>query len=826
MFGKALTGLFLSAAVSVLSGADLNSKALLPVKWEKAPAHAALKLVENGELRFAVVYDPATETRYYPKLSYARRSGLVAAGIIADAFERTTGKKPEILPPGSPKLAEYPYVIAVGKTPYAEALKLDGTKMPAEGYTLATFGKGIVICGYDGSLLPDFYNNLDWYRYRFNGTANGAVDFCERFLGMRYYYPGIGVYAPKTASLTVEPARYSDAPYYKDRFNWAVERQFRYGIPWKGVKNNNRDQEHYWRMAIATRYQSGHSPDPQAMGELFPDKLDTIFFTDKFGHRYYVPSTHIGNYFDVTNPEFVNILVDCFVKFYETNGKYRAPWKRSHAPNSEYVLFGQCDTMVRNIENERSKPHLHPKAPESGKFTDVYMHFWIMLGKEVEKRLPGKKIGFSLYHNYALPPQEKYTDVPKNLMPKLDIGTPAWTRSPKARKLYTERYRAWSELFGHPINAYWYGVQTNAYSKAVQGSYMGELLTLLKPYISRDGLMLDAGGLDYHFYYSYYPVYRAMWNPSIDAHACVDEHWELLYGEKAGKTLRKFYQLVKDRWEKNLVPSLNEFPATSVPPEKLYAAYSVPVVNQLEALLKQAEKETQPGSIERQRLEFFMAPWKQELTASRTYLTHVTPVHKVTRLEDGCKPVIDGKMDESFWKDIPKVKLQHALGSETPDRYPKTAKIAWNDQGIYIGFYEEGKPASKAGDLWFKSDHLEFFLSPGRGKEEYLHFAVDPTGDTAQGRRRLKPIDAAYDGKWKCAGFEAKACLGGDFWSCEMFIPFAGLGVKAPRPYSSWFFNLLAMDRRDMNAYGFSLTMNNNHNYNLFGLMKFMGEGD
>ena len=133
MFRKALTGLFLFAAVFVLPGGDLNSKALLPVKWEKAPVHAALKLVENGELRFAVVYDPVTETKYYPKLSYARRSGLVAAGIIADAFERITGKKPEILPPGSPKLAQYPYVIAVGKTPYAEALKLDGTKMPAEG---------------------------------------------------------------------------------------------------------------------------------------------------------------------------------------------------------------------------------------------------------------------------------------------------------------------------------------------------------------------------------------------------------------------------------------------------------------------------------------------------------------------------------------------------------------------------------------------------------------------------------------------------------------------------------------------------------------------
>ena len=814
---------FLLSCALMLPAADLRSKALLPVKWEQPASHPALKLVENGKLNFAIVYDPATEPGKQLKV---RLSGKIAALTLADAFERTTGQKPEILPPGSPKLAQYPYVIALGKTPYAAALKLDGTRMPKEGYTLATFDKGIVICGFDGSLIPNFYHRLDWYRYRFNGTANGAFDFCERFLGMRYYYPGIGVYAPKIVDLTVEPARYSDAPYYRDRFNWAVDGMFRRNFPWKGVKNNYRQQEHAWRMAIATRYQSGHSPDPQAMGELFPDKIDTIFFTDKYGHRYYTPSTHIGNYFDITNPEFVKILVDCFVKFYETDGKYRAPWKRSHAPNPEYVLFGQCDTMVQNLENERSKPYLYPNAPSSGKYTDVYMHFWIELGKEVEKRLPGKKIGFSLYHNYALAPQGKYTDVPKNLKPKLDIGTPAWARSPLAVKRYVKSYSDWCKVFGQPINAYWYGVQTNAYSKAVQGAYMGELLNKLKPYISRDGLMLDAGGLDYHFYYSYYPVYRAMWNPDADTDAGIDEHWELLYGPKAGKTLRKFYQLVKTRWEKNLIPSLTSFAATSVPPEKLYAAYSVPVIDQLEALLKQAEKETAPGSIERQRLEFFMAPWKQELTASRTYLTHVTAVYKISRLEDGVKPVIDGKPDEAFWKNIPAMPFRHALGKEIPDRHPKTAKIAWNDEGIYIAFHEKGKPASKAGDVWFKSDHLEFFLSPGREKEQYLHFTVNPTGDSAQGRRRLKPIEAAYDGKWRCPGFQARSCLGEDFWSCEIFVPFAGLGVKPPKPYSSWFFNLLAMDRRDMNAYGFSLTMDNNHNYNLFGLMKFMGEGD
>ena len=107
-----------------------------------------------------------------------------------------------------------------------------------------------------------------------------------------------------------------------------------------------------------------------------------------------------------------------------------------------------------------------------------------------------------------------------------------------------------------------------------------------------------------------------------------------------------------------------------------------------------------------------------------------------------------------------------------------------------------------------------------------MHFTVNPTGDTAQGARRLKPIEAGYDGKWRCPGFIAKAAKGDDFWSCEMFLPFDGMRVKPPQVYRSWFFNALAMDRRNGESYGLSLTMSNNHNINLFGLVKFMGSGD
>ena len=132
---KTILTVFLLAAL-MLPAADLRSKALLPVKWEQAASHPALKLVDNGKLNFAIVYDPATEPAKQLKV---RLSGKIAALTLADAFERTTGQKPEILPPGSPKLAKYPYVIALGKTQYAAALKLDGTTMPKEGYTLSTF---------------------------------------------------------------------------------------------------------------------------------------------------------------------------------------------------------------------------------------------------------------------------------------------------------------------------------------------------------------------------------------------------------------------------------------------------------------------------------------------------------------------------------------------------------------------------------------------------------------------------------------------------------------------------------------------------------------
>ena len=59
----------------VLSGADLKSKALFPVKWQKNAPHEPLKLVENGKLNFVIVYDEKSEP---VKMLKTRKSARIA----------------------------------------------------------------------------------------------------------------------------------------------------------------------------------------------------------------------------------------------------------------------------------------------------------------------------------------------------------------------------------------------------------------------------------------------------------------------------------------------------------------------------------------------------------------------------------------------------------------------------------------------------------------------------------------------------------------------------------------------------------------------------
>ena len=824
----ALAALLLAGTAAFAADNQYANPALNPVTFEKPVSSTQIKLVKDGKLNFAIVCDLSKETGKLAKDKHVygpRRSVALAAEGIQHAFQSSVGQKPVILKPNSPELNKYPFWIVLGDNPITRKNGLDPSKLDLDEFKVFTFDRGIIIAGYDGSTY-NYYNGLDISRIRVNGTAYGAFDFCERFVGMRYYYPNIGIYSPKVTDLTIDPVCYHDKPFMKYHYSYSLSDK---KAPGKPVLS---DFSAAWRNGAATRFYGGHTPDPQALAKAYPDKLDLFFFRNRAGHLYYNPRAHIGNYFDITNPAFADFFVDEMVtKFYAGDHSIRAAWGK-HKPNSEYIPFGQADTYVADVLNERSKPYIidSRKNLRTGCLTDLYVHFYVELAKKLQKKFPGKKLSMSAYSSRTLPPALKY-DWPDNLMLKISMGCPVMTPSPAFRKAWKNIFSGWHKTTGRPVGSYCYGVPVYAITAAIQGRYMGDFIKNLGDDLWQEYFFFDAGH-DNHFYYSYYPAYRAMWNPNFNAQAAIDEHWALLYGPEAGKYLKEFYDLLVTTWEKKLIPQIKTVSEDyscrgNIKPKTLYQAFDLKTIDRMEKLLAQAQKSVKKGSIEAQRLNFFLEPWKKQITSARAYHNTATPVYQIARLEENETIRIDGNGDDPAWKRAAVRELQDSMGGDRVFPEKPSMRMMWNSRGIYLLVTALKKPKDNPGEIWKGSDCWEWLLAPGMKKNYYYHFAFNPNGNLYQAER---DVAEGVGGAFKCQGLELKSKFDANGWTAEIFVPFSGLRRPAPAPYSVWFGNVIYSQRRTVTANNisasFSFTMKDNRNMDLWGQFKFMGYGD
>ncbi len=820
------TGLVLFAAENRYANPALN-----PVTFEKPVSQKQIELVKNGELQFVIVCNLAGETGTKAKENSVipvRRSVTLAAEAIQHAFLSSTGKKPLVLTPDSPELQKYPCWIVLGDNPVTRKYGLDPSKLELEEFKVFTFDRGIIIAGRDGS-TTNYYNALDVPRIRVNGTACGAYDFCERFVGMRYYYPKIGIYAPKVENLTVDPVCYRDKPYMKYHNSYALTSKLD-KIPGKKQLS---DFGAAWRNGASTRNFVAHTPNPHTLAKAYPDKIELLFFRSRAGNLYYNPQAHMGNYFDVTNPAFIDFFVDELVaKFYAGDPKVKKAWGMQ-VPNSEYVPFGQADTFVSDLQNERSKPYIEEsmRLLRTGCLSDFYAHFNIELAKKLKQRFPDKKLVTSAYSSRTLPPARKY-DWPDNLRLNVCMGCPVMTPSPAFRKAWKNVFSKWHRITGRPVGNYCYGVGLYAITAALQGRYMGDFIKLLGDDLWKEYIFFDANH-NHHFYYSYYPAYRAMWNPDFNAQAALDEHWPLLYGPEAGKHLKAFYDLLVSTWEKKMIPQIKTVTEDaamrgSVTPRQLYNAFDLKTINQMDALLKKAKSAVKPGSFEAERLEYFLEPWKKQFAAARAFHNTQIPVYRIARLNPQERIQIDGCGDDPAWKRAVLCELKECQGGEYQFPEKPAVRMLWDDQGIYLLFTALKKPLNNPEKIFRVSDSWEFLVSPGLKKNFLFHFAFNPNGKLYQAQR---DVAEGMSGVFECQGLQVKSKFDDNGWTAEMFVPFSGIRQKRPTPYSVWFGNVVygqhrtASGHEDMFA-SFSMTMRNNLNMDQWGQFKFMGYGD
>ena len=400
------------AMVARADSAPLTNPALPPVECKGAPQHAPLKLVENGELKFAIIIDQNQEkSRRYPN----EKSILSAVDLLQEAFVRCTGKKPEVFDLAElDKAKKYPYQVLLGKSERTIALGMDGMSLPREGFELKTFPDGLAIVGFD------FYDKekplKDWNETALRGTLWGAYDFVERFMGCRFYFPGeYGSLWPPIKELTIDPVDYTDYPRFATRGdNWWMYSSL--GGPdnhakWEPLlgKYDGEGVTNFadrWRQATTTHHM-GHTPNPVDYAKANPDKIDKIFYRAPNGNLYY--NEKIGSeasYFDVTNLELADLFIESLKEFEKTGGKA----KTGYGMNKDFICFGQCDSeiplpdMINNPTVKQLNLITEENIKRGDSYSDIYGRFYQYYANRIKKEFPGRFLYLMPYANYTKAP--------------------------------------------------------------------------------------------------------------------------------------------------------------------------------------------------------------------------------------------------------------------------------------------------------------------------------------------------------------------------------------------------------------------------------------
>ena len=832
----------MAASPYAASGYDIHTKALTPISERAKPSGEAMPFVSGGRLDFAIVADLAAEARAM-KSNSTQASVAPAVEVLVEAFRRTAGQAPVVVQDGaSPAAAGARYKLVVGDCATARAAGFDRAAVPDQGFEVFTFPGGIVVAGCDSSLVEGYNRGVLERRGSSRGTFYGALDFAERFLGVRWYFPGeFGTHWPRVDELVVKPVRYSDEPYFNTRggpYNFTMSLstkplQAKWSKYMGPVTASDAHFVKYWRDGGTLPSSGGHSPRPERMAKAHPDKMKTIFYTSPHGKFWYNDKGHVGNYYNVLDLGFADILVDDWKAFYSSGGKDDAGGFRESFSDA-WASFGVCDTYLPLSEMVgngvvRELGLISEKDIARGgdaAFANVYARFYQYLARRMEREMPGRRLMLLVYYNSKYASLDPRWKLPSNVdaficdgnLPTR-IGNKAAME--KSRRLFREWYDA---LGGRPALKVWtYASRFNPFVRAIAPEFIGDIPKVLGKYLGRGFIYYghDGAGDIWHYYYALYAGYKSQWNPDFDVDAALDEHFDVFFGA-AGPHMKRFHAVLKKAYRDYFTPSDDPVPL-----------YPAAVVDEMESCLAKARAAVAPGTPERRRCDLIADYWPHAFEQQRARAAYEPPVYDVRRLGPGESPVVDGVPDEPFWKGVRPVPLMDTKRG-TPPAHPADVRLAWREDGLYAAFSApEPATADESSGLWF-NDNYEMFLSPGLGKQVKYHLGFDALGRFYAGKQRLLPISQPPDLSWKADGRRLAVRRSKAGWTAELFVPFSALEGGAPRAYDSWNFNLVRnfkgreqkVDSRPAETSGSSLTLGDNHAISLFGIMRFAGLGD
>jgi hypothetical protein len=736
--------LLLTACAGIAAAAE--SPTLNPVRFAAAPEGPAVQLVRDAAPCATIVLaDAALKSRSGPEFQ--------AATDLAKYVKLATGAE---LPMASDATVPAGTLIAVGGSRVTRDAGISGQDLPAEGFRVQTFARGLAIVGWQPPAAGDPGQM---------GTLWGVYDVLERYLGIRFYHPGAdGFIVPPAKQLTIPPVHYTDHPVRIKRTGWPPPAPPEY------------------RAGESTAV--GHACHTPGNFGIHFQEFPECFELGVDGKRHAGMPCY-------GSPRTVELMLRDLENFFKGD---KRPYGWGEPTQKVYYISPPDKTVECRCEHCR--PLLDEAAAGLGRASGLVARFVAAMATEIGKRHPGMTVHYLPYSNYTLPPAG--ITLPPNVVVTVCLMRGAANeKEPLVAADHDRMIAGWAGLTGKPVRV-WHYPCWPVEDTALPFQYPHTIQAFMRRHLRDvEGAYLDSGyhppelgpeGIWMSQAPTFYCWYRLMWNPEFDVDAALREYVELMYGP-AREPMGRILTSLIDRWERTRwqsPPDGHHISPRQVHEETMPRAEAL----KLRDWLAQARQLAPADTVARRRVDYFGRSLELFLRESDAYHEGGKDLPSLAVLKTSGLPTVDGRLDDPCWRDAAAQPFTMALTGTAPDAGTgTTVQAVWTDEGVVFGFklLEPAIAAIRATRTQhdqdvFWDDCIELFLDVDGRREKYCQIVTNSRGVLYDG--------TANGGDWNAAGARAAAHKDRDFWSLEVFVPYADFpGTPHVKVGTVWYAN-------------------------------------
>ena len=425
-----------------------------------------------------------------------------AAAIVEKYLYLATGSMPQIAQSGKRII-----------------FKIEKGKMDIEGFRFSFPSKDVMVIS-GGSA---------------KGLKYAALTFCEKYLGVRFLFPGkIGTHIPKISNLSIPYQEFSDAPKYLTRYMYSNGHPTR--KPYNDWYPLHRSSEPYrldlqhnlFKMFPSTKYAKDH-----------PEYYPII------NGKRYIPRPRQGVHWQpcMTNPGVIAESIKMICDAFAANPDLRT-WSLCQTDGDGWCECTEC----RKYYPENDVPHRFGSKDRSM----LYLQYCNKVAEGVAKKYPEATLSLYAYNHTSFAP--KNIRLHPSLIPIITYDR-ANHIDPERKKMDLKRQNEWKAIAS---SICWYDyMRSNAYvlprmlcrsiaqrlREGYEGGvrhFFGEYIPLGISDVGIEKLWCD-GPISYM-------TFKLLWDPYQDADKILNDWYQTAVGPKAAPHLRNYFEMIEKFW--------------------------------------------------------------------------------------------------------------------------------------------------------------------------------------------------------------------------------------------------------------------------------------